>query len=103
MQHNLEMVRGDTLLFHLTAEGFDQAATQVTMTCRRGDAAPIFQKTLGDGVTALTTETYRVRVAPADTADATPGLYDYDVEVQIGGDVYTPVYGKLRLIADATR
>ena len=101
-RHDLQMVRGDTLSFDIQAEGLEGSVTNVTMTARLdGSGTNLFQVTLGDGITA-TEEGWHVRVPPAATQDAAPTSYRYDVQFVVGDDVYTPLYGTLKLIEDVT-
>lgn len=103
--YDIEMVRGDTLEFTAKIEDFTGTVSAVSFGCRVNALDTgnyVFQKTLGSGITSLGNGEYDVRVAPADTASLTPGLYDYDLQFTIGSDVYTPMLGKLRLLADTT-
>ena len=106
VMQDIEMIRGDTLEFIVVIEGTTGTVSAISFSCRQYiDASSyIFQKTLGSGITSLGNGQYKVRVAPADTATVTPGLYDYDLQftVSSSSDVYTPLIGKLRLHPDVT-
>jgi hypothetical protein len=111
----LQMIRGDskTFAFMLTdADGdpIDLTIASVTMTAKSvytdADGAAVFQKTVGDGVTVIddTGGTITVDVEPEDTSDLSGvkhRLY-FDVQVQTGTTVRTPVRGRLLVEPDVT-
>ena len=98
----ITMTRGDTLAFKLTLTGMTAGA--IFFSVRPDLNAPyVFQKSLSDGISLIEGSTYRVRVAPEDTAALAPGKYVYDCELHIGEDVYTPFGGTLELKNDVTR
>lgn len=104
MVRNIEMVRGDTLSFGIEFEGLDQDLDAAYFTVRnRNNDGQILQKSIGDGITKTEANKYRVRVAPEDTANVTPGVYNYDLEITVGDDVYTILRGTLQLFRDETR
>lgn len=113
MNRKLRIIRGDTFAFGVEFRGLDQELDTFYFTCQSiPQKQIIFQKTLGDGISLveINTEdaedpvtTYRVRVAPEDTADLAPGTYFYDCEVGINGDIFTLMEGELILRPDATR
>lgn len=106
---DMKAVRGDTIAFgvelydedgELLADDLDAAY----LSCKTNatDATYVFQKSLGDGIAKSSTGKYTVRVAPADTKDLDPGVYYYDLQIEIDDDVYTPLKGKLTLEQDIT-
>jgi hypothetical protein len=98
----ITMTRGDTLAFKLTLTGM--TASAIYFSARPDlNADYVFQKSLSDGISLIEGSTYRVRVAPEDTATLAPGKYVYDCELHIGEDVYTPFGGTLELKNDVTR
>ena len=102
---DLEMIRGDTYAFGVRVTNLEGAAvTGMFFTIRKSaaDAAITAQKRLGDGITAGPDGYYRVRLAPEDTRDIAAGKYAWDLEVDIGEDVYTPVKGTIRIEQDVT-
>lgn len=106
---DISMVRGDTLTFGVETIGLSETVDQMAMTCRTAPNASeyIFMKTLEDGIVPGETEDdrmiYTVRVAPEDTADISPGVYYYDIQMIVDEDEYTPVKGKLYIDWDVTR
>ena len=78
VEQNLTMVRGDTLSFDLVLSDMDgSTVTSIFFTAKKKatDETPVFQKSLGDGISLLEGSTYRVRVAPEDTAGVAAGKY----------------------------
>ena len=101
---DIEMVRGDTLEFVVEVKNISGTVSAVSFGCRASldSSSYTFQKTLGSGITSEGDGRYSVRVAPADTASLTAGLYYYDLQFSIGNDIYTPLIGTLRLLQDVT-
>lgn len=102
--HNLNMVRGDTLSFGFEVSGVDQIDTAF-FSCKinADDEEYLFQKKLNDGISDVGNGKYRVRVAPNDTKDAEVGSYYYDLEIGVNGDFYTILKGRLKIEQDITR
>ena len=101
---DLEMVRGDTLQFAIEIEGDIGTITDIRMTARHAQTDEVlFERSLSDGVRAESATRWNVRVPPALTAAAPTGAYNYDVQFTAGTNVYTPLYGTLRILPDVTR
>ena len=107
--NNLFMVRGDTFRFSVEIEGLQENLTSAYFSCKKnyGDEDYIFQKSLGDGITKLrNTETsiiYEVVIAPEDTEYVECGNYFYDLQLEVNGDVFTPLDAILKIENDVTR
>lgn len=102
---NLKMTRGDTFAFGFMVEGLEsQALATAYLTVKRNydDATPLVQKTLANGITTDDNITYKVRIAPADTASLEVGKYYYDLQIGVNGDIYTILKGILDLEKDVT-
>lgn len=101
---DIEMVRGNTLEFVVEVKNISGTVSAASFSCRQSldSSSYSFQKTLGSGITAGSDGKYTVRVAPEDTASLTAGLYYYDLQFNIGSNVYTPLIGTLRLLQDVT-
>lgn len=106
---NMTAVRGDTIAFGTeigdeNGELITDDLTAAYFSCKENatDTEYVFQKTLGNGIVKSSTGKYTVRVAPEDTKDLEPGVYYYDFQIEIDGDVYTPLKGKLTLEQDIT-
>ena len=108
MNTNLFMVRGDTFRFNLEIEGLEEDLTNAYFSCKKNkdDTAYIFQKSLGDGITKLqdtdTSKIYEVVVAPEDTETVDEGNYFYDLQIEVNGEVYTPLLAILKIEKDIT-
>ena len=108
--NNLFMVRGDTFAFAIEIEGLGQDLDSAYFTCKENyeDETPIFQKSIGDGITKdeeTSTEEkyiYKVRVAPADTKEVVAKNYYYDLEIGANGDIYTILKGMIKIENDVT-
>ena len=108
MEYDIEMVRGDTYPFSIVIDGDTPDPEAITMTVKaspRRSADPVFQLSLGDGITA-TEDGYDVRIPPSATEELSEGIYYYDVEFSFAideeDDVYTPIRGKVKLLPDTT-
>ena len=97
------MIRGDTMSFNVEIENLQIDLTSCNFTVKTyKDKEIVFQKTLEDGCNKIEMGKYNVRVAPADTAEISPGIYRMDLEVQWGDDVFTILWGTLKIIEDET-
>lgn len=101
---NIVMVRGDTLSFGVEFYGLSQDLDSAFFTCKsnRTDAANVFQKYLGNGISKIDYGQYVVRVAPEDTKDIDAGKYYYDLEISVNNDVFTIMKGVLEIEQDVT-
>lgn len=107
---NLEMMRGDTLSFGIEIE-FDESPQQLEkafFTVKENkDDDPIFQKSIGNGISYSKTEGnklyYILRVEPTDTKDVDAGKYYYDLQIELNHDVFTVLYGALDIYDDVTK
>ena len=101
---NLCMVRGDTLAFSFEVEGIDTLDTAY-LSCKANvdDENYVFQKSLTDGISLVSTGKYRVRVAPEDTSNIEVGSYYYDLEIGANSDIFTILKGILKVEQDVTR
>lgn len=108
MDKNLKMVRGDTLAFGFEYE-FDDESTQDLDTCyfscklNPDDAEYIFQKSIGDGISKVDDNQYRVRIAPEDTDGIDIGKYYYDFQIGLNSDIHTILKGVLIVEREITR
>lgn len=106
--NNLFMVRGDTFRFKLEIEGLETDLSGAYFSCKKNkdDIAYIFQKSLGDGITKLedtdTSKIYEVVVAPEDTENVDEGNYFYDLQIEVNGDIFTPLLAILKIEKDVT-
>lgn len=106
---DIEMIRGDTLsiafgidsdiVLDLSSDDFE-----ITFSLKQSatDSAYVFQKDK-TAVTQLAENSFVLRIAPEDTVDLFPGYYYYDIQLNIGDDVFTIALGQLQLVRDITR
>ena len=101
----ITMVRGDTLSFSMEIIDLGGDLDSAYFTCKKDlDSDDVaFQKSIGDGITKVATDTYTVRIAPDDTYDLDVGRYWYDLVIGKNGDVFTVKHGVLELVYDVTR
>lgn len=100
MRKNFEVVKGDTLAFAVEI-GFDEKPNdleEILFTAKRNaDDGNLFQKRLNHGITKIVSVGnkiyYRVRVSPWDTRMLEAGLYHYDLEIRVNGDIFTILTG----------
>lgn len=102
MRKNFELVKGDTLAFAVEI-GFDEKPNdleEILLTVKRNaDDGNLFQERLNHGIEKVATVGnklyYRVRVSPWDTRTLEAGLYRYDLEIHVNGDIFTILNGLL--------
>ncbi len=104
--HNtLEIVRGDDyddVAWPALTWTAPQDVTGATVTLTiRGKKSDDILATITGGTAAGTTVT--VTLTHADTKDITPGLYDFDVQVEISGSKQTIALGDCLILEDQTR
>ena len=111
MRTNLEMIRGDTLSFAFEVE-FDEAPQKLEkadFSCKTNfdDDDVLFHKELEKGINFSKHDGnklyYVVRVAPEDTKNLEAGMYYYDLQIELNGDVFTILNGALKIESDVTR
>ncbi len=112
---NIRATRGDSERYLLTitedAAAVDLTDASIWMTAKRrardADAAAVFQKTVGDGITITNAAggLARVDLVPGDTEDLPARSIQlvYDVQVKLDdGRVLTPISGVLTVEPDVT-
>lgn len=108
MNNNLFMVRGDTFRFSVEIEGLTVNLTNAYFSCKKNkdDTEYIFQKSLENGIAKTketdTSKTYEVVVAPEDTEEVEDGKYFYDLQIEVDGEIYTPLLAILTIEKDVT-
>ena len=107
---DIELVRGDTYAFNFqTSTRLDGAYFSAKKTINKNDTNYIFHKSFEDGIALIEEDPendvflYSVRVAPEDTNDLDIGVWNYDLQLMLNDDVYTPLSGKLKIVSDVTR
>ena len=106
--NNMFMVRGDTFRFSVEIENLQEDLTSAYFSCKKNldDTSYIFQKSLGNGITKKqATENsiiYEVAVSPEDTENVECGNYFYDLQIEVNGDIFTPLNAILKIEKDVT-
>ena len=102
MRKNFEVIKGDTLAFAVEI-GFDEKPNEIDEMLftvkRNADDGNLFQERLNHGIEKVAEVGnklyYRVRASPWDTRMLEAGLYHYDLEICVNGDVFTILNGLL--------
>ena len=112
IKQNIEMVKGDTLMFNFQLVGVgNQDLRNIRFTVRDhyDNDEVLFKCDLDDHITLVDydketdTRTYCVRVAPTKTENISIGRYYYDLELNIEDDIYTLMRGYLDITWEVTR
>ena len=100
----LKMIRGDTMQINVELEGEEVELDSAYFSCKTTatEDTYVFQKSLGNGIVKVDQNQYQVTINPSDTANITPGMYVYDVQVGIESEILTVLIGKLQIIQDVT-
>ena len=97
METNIAMVKGDTFSFGMELEDLEQDLDTAYLTVKESydDVSPVFQKSIGDGITKVDTGEYTVRIAPEDTENIEARRYVYDLQIGVNSDIFTILRGIL--------
>lgn len=109
-QHkNFTMMRGDTYQFSVKFNGFNEDRSVesmfFTVSSNLVSDSLEFWLSLENGITRSEDPNeyiYFIKIAPSDTKKMLPGVYFYDLQVQIDEDVFTLLSGDLIIKADVT-
>lgn len=91
--------KGDDFSFTVTFKNLQEDLTTFTMGVKRNynDTTMLVEKTLGNGITKLSTGKYRVDFSETETGALSPDSYVYDLRMSIGSTIFTPLYGYLNI------
>jgi hypothetical protein len=91
--------QGDEFSFTVTFKNLQEDLTTFVMGIKREytDTTMLLQKSLGNGITKISTGKYRVDFLPSETEALKPDFYVYDLRLSIGSTVFTPLYGYLNI------
>ena len=94
-----EIKQGDQFSFTVTFKNLQEDLTTFNMGVKKEytDDTLLLNKSLGQGITKITTGKYRVDFSPTETGALTPDLYVYDLRFTLGSVVFTPLYGYLNI------
>ena len=105
----LELIKGDTFVFDFEIEGLQQDLESCFFSCKKDKTVQEynFQKSLNNGITKIditdNLRTYQIKISPEDTKNMKAGYYYYDLQIKVGGDIFTPLLGQLKIIEDITK
>lgn len=91
--------QGDEFSFTVTFKNLQEDLTTFAMGVKLDytDTSMLIQKSLGNGITKISTGKYRVDFLPSETGALSPNFYVYDLRLSIGSTVFTPLYGYLNI------
>ena len=91
--------QGDEFSFTVTFKNLQEDLTSFAMGVKLDytDTSMLIQKSLGNGITKISTGVYRVDFLPSETGALPPNFYVYDLRLSIGSTVFTPLYGYLNI------
>lgn len=91
--------QGDEFSFTVTFKNLQEDLTTFNMGVKKEytDETLLVNKSLGNGITKITTGKYRVDFSPEETQTLTPDFYVYDLRFTLGSVVFTPLYGYLNI------
>lgn len=101
------ITRGDSKGFNFRVRNRQGQATTLdgaTFSVKENldDSVYVFQKTLSLGISHLNNGDYYVKIEPEDTEGLTFRKYYYDLQIEIGDDIYTPLKGRFDVRWDVT-
>lgn len=90
--------RGDEFSFTVTFTNLQEDLTTFRMGVKKDyNQTMLIEKSLGHGISKVSTGQYRIDFTPAETEALQPDLYIYDLRMTIDTMVYTPLYGYLMI------
>ena len=91
--------QGDQFRFTVTFKNLQEGLTTFTMGVKLeyNDESMLITKSLGNGITKISTGKYRVDFLPSETEALEPDFYVYDLRMTLGSVVFTPLYGYLNI------
>lgn len=96
MIKNFLIKKGDQLAFTITfTSATDATALALGVKEKYDDESYIISKSLGNGITKISSYKYQVVITSADTAALDPKNYVYDLRLTIGTAKTTPLSGKI--------
>lgn len=89
--------QGDEFSFTVTFKNLQEDLTTFTIGVKKDYSDPqmLITKSLGNGISKISTGKYRVDFTPEETKSLSPNFYLYDLRLTIDTTVYTPLYGYL--------
>lgn len=89
-----QVKRGATFSFIVTFKNLDQDVATMTFGLKEDyDKAMLIEKTLGDGITKIDDNKYKVDFSYTDILNLEAGMYVYDLRYTIGDTPAIPLSG----------
>lgn len=91
--------QGDQFSFTVTFKNLQEDLTTFKLGVKREyqDEELLVEKSLGNGISKISTGKYRIDFTPAETQALTPNFYVYDLRMTLGSTVFTPLYGYINI------
>ena len=91
--------QGDAFSFTVTFKNLTEDLSTFTLGVKNEyqDTEMLITKSLGNGITKLSTGKYQINFSPAETGALSPNFYVYDLRMTLGNVVFTPLYGYLNI------
>ena len=103
---SISLIKGDTFTFDLffsDLENIDIINIFFSVKKEQHDLKYILQKSINNGITLIDTLKYRIQLSSEDTQNLNQGRYYYDLQVNLGNDIYTIMMGTFNLKEDITK
>jgi hypothetical protein len=107
---NISFFRGDTFRFNVGFDNISSEPTELAMAIgEKPNSTPIVVASIANGKVVKTSGehqyNYTVTIEPSDTSGISnlAFMYYYDLQVVVGGDVHTILYGSCKIIPDIMR
>ena len=99
MERIFNIKQGDAFSFTVTFKNLSEDLTTFEMGVKLNyaDTTMLISKSLGNGITKLSTGKYEIDFSPTETGALTPDNYLYDLRMTLGDIVFTPLYGYLNI------
>ena len=90
--------QGDQFSFTITFKNLQEDLTTFVMGVKLDySGSMLITKSLGNGITKISTGKYRVDISSSETDSLAPNIYLYDLRLTLGQTVFTPLYGYLNI------
>lgn len=90
--------QGDEFSFTVTFTNLQEDLTTFRMGVKKDyGSSMLIEKSLGHGISKVSTGKYRIDFTPSETEALSPDMYVYDLRMTIDTMVYTPLYGYLMI------
>ena len=90
--------QGDEFSFTVTFANLQEDLTTFRMGVKKDyGGSMLIEKSLGHGISKVSTGKYRIDFTPSETEALSPDMYVYDLRMTIDTMVYTPLYGYLMI------